>query len=101
MATETVEQEIAPAHPSFTDGQLRMMFNDIATTALTLTRLAMGAMEEAGRTDAANDWHVVQMLAERIGAIADLATDGDVRGGVTAWMIGPLFDGQTSEVAHG
>lgn len=100
MATDTVVQQHFRVRPSLTDQQHRLVCEVIATTANTLLKLAMRAMEEAGQTDAAQDWHVVQMLAERIGALADLPTDGEVLGSFGDWTIGPLFN-EKSEVAHG
>lgn len=101
MAPDIVVQQVSRVRPSYTDQQHSLIFEVIATTANTLSKLAMRANVEAGQSDAAYDWHVVQMLAERIGALADLPNDGEVLGSFDDWTIGPLFNYKSEEAAHG
>lgn len=76
----------------YTVGQLTLVMEQIATSATTLSSFARRAAELAGRTDAAEDLHIVQMIAERIGALADLPTGGSVVGGIDDWSLGPYFN---------
>lgn len=79
--------------------QLESALEDVASSASTLASFARSAMESAGRSEAASDFHVVAMLAERIGSLADYMVNEGVIGDQGAWMLGPNF--HASEVPHG
>ena len=71
--------------------QVLLVLGEIATTAGSLMDMCRVAAADAGRTDAATDLHVAQMLAERIGAIADQVRGNDIRGELVDWMVGGSF----------
>lgn len=84
----------------YTAKQLTLVMEQIANSANSLSSFARRAAELAGRTDAAEDLHIVQMIAERIGALADLPTGGSVVGSIDDWSLGPYFN-QNDESRRG
>ena len=79
--------------------QLESALEEIGTTANTLADFARDAMQGAGKSAAASELHIVAMLAERMGSLADYMVGGGIVGDQGDWVLGPNF--HRSEVAHG
>jgi hypothetical protein len=71
--------------------QVELLLTQIATSADTLATFAAYA---ARRSDgeSAYDLHVVEGLAERIGALAELAAPGVARGTFASWAVCSDFE---------
>ncbi|ADU36932.1 hypothetical protein [Variovorax paradoxus] len=71
--------------------QISLLLTQIATSADTLSTFAAYA---AQRADGGAMWdlHVVESLAERIGALAELAVPGAVRGTFAGWSVCSDFE---------
>ena len=82
------------------DTQVVLVLEQIATDANTLQQFAAQATVDAGVSEHADRCHVMQMIAERIGAMADFACGEGIVGNVGNWTCGPLFN-DAREVHHG
>lgn len=71
--------------------QLKAALGEIATTAGTLASFTRQSLADAGCTEAADQFHIAAMLAERIGALADYAIGESFFGDQGAWILGPNF----------
>ena len=87
MATENVQGLGARLElGGLNQEQIALLLAQIATSADTLSTFAAYAAQRADG-ESAYDLHVVESLAERIGAIAELATPGVARGTFADWTV--------------
>lgn len=100
MTRATSTEAKAGPFAGLTDRQVATVLDIIASSADTLARFASFAAERAFSADrgtaplsgAGYDFHVIQSLAERIGALADLSIGGKVCGSPAQWFCGSDFD---------
>lgn len=86
--------ELAPAgkFAGFTDEQVRMLLERIASDANLIAEICRVEAERAGTDDHALTFLALDRMALAIGALADAPTGGNVAGGFTDWLMGPLFN---------
>jgi hypothetical protein len=89
MATKTLT---ASRFAGLTDDQVRMVFEQIATTVNLMAEICRDKAEAMGEHESALTFHALDTMLRGVGAIADLPTDGNCVGSFSDWMLGPVFN---------
>ncbi len=91
MAEITLTHAGKARFAGYSDDQVRMVLEQIASTADLVVDICRSEAEKAGMHDSASVFHSLAHMVSGIGALADLPTDGEVVGGFEEWFLGPLF----------
>lgn len=75
-----------------TNEQVRMLFEQIASTMNLMADICRSKAEEHGDHDSAQTFHALDTMLCGVGAMADMATGGTVVGSLSDWMLGPNFN---------
>jgi len=79
--------------PALNARQYRRVLKSIAADADVIARLAMQSAERLSETDEDMLLFGLAGLARQIGALADEASGGQIRGGILEWQCGyPFFE---------
>ena len=91
MAIKTVQtQRMGGLDDDLTKQQLELLFEEIASCALTMADLAGKAQLSAGPTES-NTFRTLEVMAQRVGVLADRAIGFDVNGDLLTWTLGHHF----------
>lgn len=92
MAEVTLTHAEKTRFAGYSDDQVRMVLEQIATTANLMDGICRSEGEKAGMHESANVFYSLAHMASGIGALADLPTGGEVVGSFEDWFLGPLFN---------